>query len=79
MARPLRIEFAGAHYHLTARGAWREFVTAGRASPSPWEKLRHQIYLGDDEFIARVTPPEAGPEQNEVPRAQHRALTEHLA
>ena len=62
-----------------AIGAWREFVTAGRASPSPWEKLRHQIYLGDDDFIARVTPPEAESDRQEVPRAQRRALTEPLA
>ena len=26
MARPLRIEFAGAHYHLTARGDRREDI-----------------------------------------------------
>lgn len=30
---------------------YKAFVKAGRNQPSPWEKLRNQVYLGSDEFI----------------------------
>ncbi|VAW77330.1 hypothetical protein MNBD_GAMMA12-3178 [hydrothermal vent metagenome] len=30
---------------------YRDFVSAGRNQPSPWEELRNQIYLGDDAFV----------------------------
>ncbi len=65
--------------HAAAIRAWREFVTAGRAAPSPWQALRHQIYLGDDDFIARVAPTQAGSEPSEVPRMQRRVMAEPLA
>jgi hypothetical protein len=62
MARPLRIEFAGALYHITARGndrkaiylddVDRKFVSEGKEGlPSPWVSLKNQIYLGDDAFV----------------------------
>lgn len=37
-----------------ARKAYRRFVQAGEEGASPWEKLRSQIYLGGDDFLARM-------------------------
>ena len=34
-----------------AQLAYREFVSAGKGLPSPWESLKNQIYLGPDEFV----------------------------
>ncbi|HAT1924567.1 TPA: addiction module toxin RelE, partial [Legionella pneumophila] len=31
-----------------------QFVDAGLSKKSPWIDLKHQIYLGSDEFISRV-------------------------
>lgn len=36
---------------VTAVKLYREFVSAGRNQPKPWEQLRNQIYLGSDEFV----------------------------
>ena len=36
---------------MTAVKLYREFVSAGRNQPKPWEQLRNQIYLGSDEFV----------------------------
>jgi len=37
-----------------ARDAYRRFVRAGMAGTSPWEQLRSQMYLGGDDFLARM-------------------------
>jgi hypothetical protein len=34
-----------------AQTAYRQFVADGKNQPSPWEVLKHQIYLGSDEFV----------------------------
>jgi REP element-mobilizing transposase RayT len=36
MARPLRLEFAGAVYHVTSRGEGREDIYAGDADRQAW-------------------------------------------
>jgi putative transposase len=56
-----------------SRVAYAEFVHQGNGSPSVWEGLRQQIYLGDDQFIERVlgkTPSICN--DSEVPRIQRR-------
>ena len=35
----------------TAVQLYREFVSAGKNQPAPWEELRNQIYLGNDDFV----------------------------
>lgn len=36
------------------RAAYMRFVAAGVGQVSPWEKLRGQMYLGDEEFLKRM-------------------------
>ncbi|MGH9316410.1 MAG: transposase, partial [Thermoanaerobaculia bacterium] len=38
-----------------ARREYRRFVAAGRGVESPLEKVRHQVFLGDDGFLRRMT------------------------
>ncbi|NNE64893.1 MAG: transposase [Gammaproteobacteria bacterium] len=52
---------------------YREFVSQGRRKPSPWNALRKQIYLGDDEFVEKMLSkldPDA--DLTEVPSGQRR-------
>jgi putative transposase len=37
-----------------AQERYRKFVQAGRNQPSPWGKLKNQIYLGDEEFVEEM-------------------------
>jgi REP element-mobilizing transposase RayT len=34
-----------------AQQRYRDFVKAGKEQPSPWQWLKNQIYLGDDDFV----------------------------
>jgi hypothetical protein len=34
-----------------AQQRYREFVQQGKGRSSPWQKLKNQIYLGDEEFV----------------------------
>ncbi len=54
-----------------AQARYRAFVRAGVGN-RPWEQLRGQIYLGDDEFVKRHA--QAPAELTEVPRAQRLAM-----
>ncbi len=54
-----------------AQARYRAFVRAGVGN-RPWEQLRGQIYLGDDEFVKRHA--QAPAELTEVPRAQRLAV-----
>lgn len=38
----------------TARERYRRFVAEGIQAGSPWDKLRSQIYLGDERFLAQL-------------------------
>jgi REP element-mobilizing transposase RayT len=62
-----------------ARLRFAEFVADGIGQPSVWDGLRHQVFLGDAAFVARVArdlPP--GERLREVPRAQRRAAAPTL-
>jgi hypothetical protein len=93
MARPLRLEPAGALYHVTARGDGREDiyladgdrrlfrdVAEGKGQPSPWEQLKHQVYLGTDAFVEsmRRKVPE-GLDLREIPQSKARAIAKPLS
>ena len=34
-----------------AQQRYRDFVQQGKGQPSPWQQLKNQIYLGDDDFV----------------------------
>ncbi|MCI0507543.1 MAG: transposase [Gammaproteobacteria bacterium] len=56
-----------------AKELYKKFVAQGRNQPSPWEQLRNQIYLGDEQFIEKLQsqlPKEQ--DLSEVPLAQRR-------
>jgi REP element-mobilizing transposase RayT len=62
-----------------ARERYREFVAAGRNQPSPWEELKNQVYLGDDQFVADLQRQiDKGEDLREVPAAQRRAMPKSL-
>ena len=70
MARPLRIEFKNALY----------FVAEGKGQASIWTELKHQIYLGSDDFVERAQRKIVKDKDlSEVPRAQKRAAAKPLA
>jgi putative transposase len=54
-----------------AQERYRKFVQAGRNQPSPWGKLKNQIYLGDEEFVEEMQC-KLDPEQSlaDIPRKQ---------
>lgn len=54
-----------------AQEQYRNFVQARANHPSPWAKLKNQIYLGEDEFVEAVQC-KLDPEQSldDIPRKQ---------
>ncbi len=50
--------------------SYQQFVDEGCQAPSPWGKLRGQIYLGDDDFVAKHQPDHV---IQEVPQQQTQA------
>ena len=62
-----------------AQSAYRRYVAEGMGQPSPWERLRHQVYLGDEAFVERAQRHIEGSEElSEVPAAQRRAPAKTL-
>lgn len=57
----------------TACAAYQRFVAAGVGAASPLRQVRHQLMLGDEEFIARFLQSPAAAELTAVNRAQRRA------
>jgi len=64
----------------TAVKLYREFVSEGRKQPSPWEKIRNQIYLGDDNFVDEMQC-KISPDMNlsEIPSSQRRPVAKSLS
>ena len=56
-----------------------ELAAEGVGADSPWQRLRHQVFLGDDAFIAGAVGDHAAGNLDEVPRAQRRPLALPLA
>jgi putative transposase len=52
---------------------YMDFVADGRNQPGPWEKLKNQIFLGSDEFVASLQRTlDADASLQEIPTAQRR-------
>jgi REP element-mobilizing transposase RayT len=69
--------------HMRARQIeqYVEFVQQGIRGESVWEKLKGQIYLGNDEFVGAMRKRLEADEKyahQEIPRAQRRALAKSL-
>ena len=54
----------------TARNAYAKFVEEGIGKPSPWEKLRGQIYLGSEKFMEMMQERVDNEDLTNVSRAQ---------
>lgn len=57
-----------------ARQVYRRFVRAGVGAVSPWEELRGQVYLGKENFLARMAGLADGKEAEGVPRSQREPM-----
>jgi putative transposase len=56
-----------------AQERFRAFVAEGKNQPSPWGKLKNQIFLGDDKFIAKTQNLlDKDRDLSEIPGAQRR-------
>jgi len=59
---------------------YRNFVSEGRNEPKPWEELKNQIYLGDENFVDEMQSkvlPES--DLSEIPSSQKRQVAKPLA
>ncbi len=63
-----------------AQQRFADFVAAGVGQPPVWDGLRHQVFLGGEAFVERVTRAlSADARSPEVPRGQRRAAAPALA
>lgn len=63
-----------------AKKAYRRYVLEGLQGKSPWERLKGQILLGTEDFLARLREPLRGKDLlREVPRAQRYVARPALA
>jgi len=58
---------------------YRDFVQEGKGQPSPWQQLKNQIYLGDDDFVNDMQC-KLDPEQSlkDIPKKQKQAPVKPL-
>jgi putative transposase len=64
----------------TAVTGYRHFVAEGVGAASPWQGLKGQIYLGSDQFAARMQARiDPARPLREVPKRQRRVLAKPLA
>lgn len=55
-----------------------QFVANGVQQPSPWSKIKNQIYLGSDEFVEQAQLHIADKNISEIPKIQRRAVPKTL-
>lgn len=60
--------------------AYKRFISEGKNQPSPWERLRNQVFLGDEVFVESMQRLiDADKELSEIPVRQRRALPKKLS
>ncbi len=59
--------------------AYERFVREGIGKPGPWGDVRHQVFLGDERFMARLQDHRAAGKLREIPRRQRQGLGTSLA
>ena len=62
-----------------AQLGYRKFIQAGKGQPSPWEQLKNQIYLGDEDFVNDMQC-KLNPDQSlkDIPKKQKQAPAKPL-
>lgn len=63
---------------ITAIMHYIQFVANGVQQPSPWSKIKNQIYLGSEEFVEQVQSHIADKNISEIPKIQRRAVPKTL-
>lgn len=63
-----------------AQQRYRDFVQAGQGQPSPWQQLKNQIYLGNDDFVHDMQR-KLNPEQSlkDIPKKQKQSPVKPLS
>jgi putative transposase len=78
----LTVEWIQSHFSRRKSEAcqrYRSFVSEGRGLPAPWERLKHQIYLGSDQFLEdALTNIRDGQELRDIPQVQKKAIAQPL-
>lgn len=77
----LDVDWLLSHYGSTrgvATATYRRFVESGAGQPSPLAKVRHQLILGDEEFVERFNGMRESDKLREVSKAQRRPLAGEL-
>ena len=59
--------------------AYRQFVLAGVGRASPWQAIRHQVYLGDDSFVGKHKENQVCGMMREIPKAQRKSMAFDLS
>ena len=62
----------------TAIKHYIQFVANGVQQPSPWAKIKNQIYLGSDEFVDQVQINITDKKLSEIPKLQRRPFPKKL-
>src|SRR5690606_41910557 len=58
---------------------YRQFVEEGKGQPSPWAKLRNQVFLGSDDFVEQMQKRiDDDKELSEIPSPQRRPPAKSL-
>jgi hypothetical protein len=69
--------FGGTEPEVVAN--YRRYVAEGKTLHSPWELLKHQVFLGSDAFVEQVRRAlPTNRDLSEVPRAQRRSPAKPL-
>jgi REP element-mobilizing transposase RayT len=63
---------------IRARQKYQQFVMEGKGLPSPLEATRHQLILGDDQFVDRMREECNSDQLEETSRAQRRMRAKSL-
>ncbi|WP_340124623.1 hypothetical protein [Methylobacter svalbardensis] len=63
-----------------AQQRYRDFIQEGKGQPSPWQQLKNQIFLGDEDFVNNMQS-KLDPEQSlkDIPKKQKQAPVKPLA
>ena len=63
----------------TAIDRYKQFVVEGKNQPSIWERLRNQIFIGNEDYIERMQRKiEKGIDVSEMPSSQRRPIPKSI-
>jgi len=65
---------------MKAIEAYKQFVNAGKDQTSPWDKLKNQIFLGDEKFAeSMLNQIDTDKSLTEIPMSQRKAIPKTLS